>query len=147
MRITHGDVSFELPEGFRDESTIVISRPVSLNAKGVQLDENAYPLSLSLVHDEVARAPGPLAYLQLKLNQLRQSLGQFEVASCEAAEVGGHAAARAQFSFVAQFELHQLVLVWFVAERSYTVTLTTTRRGIEEGWQQLDAFVASLRIA
>ena len=146
MRTHYGPLSFEVPAGFADQSTISLIKGIEFK-EGKAVDAEGFPLSITVARDEVGNAPRPELYLQHKITQLRTRLAQFELSFLEEGEVGDHPAARAQFSFVAQFKLLQLVLVWFVGEELIAVTLTTTEPGIDVGWQTLEQFSATVELA
>ena len=134
--VTYGPLTFMMPDGFQDDSTIAISRPLEL--KGSKpADPDGYPINLTINRDKVGQAPNPLRYLEVKLQQLRSALQQFELDFVETTTISEHEAARARFDFVAHFALTQLVYVWFAGEDLLTTTLTTTAAGVEEGWRVL----------
>src|SRR5690606_16541311 len=108
MRKSYGPLPLELPQGCQDDTSISISRPQAFDKKGKPLDELGYPLNISINRDKVGNAPDPLRYLQAKLTQMRPQLDQFKLAFVEKDQIGVHPAAKAEFSFAAHFELHQL---------------------------------------
>lgn len=144
-RATYGPLSFEMPEGFVDDTTVAIAKPLRM-VDGKPTDPDGYPLNLTITRDKVGSAPDPLRYLQVKLGQLRPALQQYKQGLVEATTVNEHPAARAQFSFVAHFALEQLVLVWFAHDDLVTATLTTTELGVEQGWQVISQVAASVEL-
>src|SRR5688572_13053874 len=106
MKVRHGDIAFELPPGFADQTAVQLFR-----------ETKEYPLSVTLTLDRVGEAPGPLPYLRAKLEALRPGLPEYKLVSCEAAKVGAHEAARAHFTFEAPPELSQLVVVFFAGKK------------------------------
>lgn len=147
MRITYPCMSFELPEGFEDQSSIQIARPIAVDAQGRALAADTYPLSIALNRDHKGKAPSPTLYLKAKLAQLQAQLPQFQSVEERGSEVAGLPAARAHFTFVAKFQLAQLVLVWFVDDTVVTATLSTTPAGVTEGWQVLDALAETIDVS
>lgn len=143
MRIRYGTLSLEAPEGFRDQSTIQLLRDVRI-VDG-KPDPEDFPVSFTLNRDKVGKAPEPLLYLKSKLAQLKPRLAQYREDFSEKTEVEGHAAAKAQFTFVAEFELVQLVLVWFAGDDLFTGTVTTTKPGVREAWRILESIVRTVR--
>ncbi len=137
MRVVHGGVAFELPEGFVDQTAVSLVRPAS----------QAYPMSVTLTLDLVGGAPGPLVYLKLKLEQLRPSLQGYKLRSCEATQVGAHPGARAEFSFEAPPELCQLVLVFFAGPKLACLVLSTLPDGVSEGWRIIDRLASTIDLA
>jgi hypothetical protein len=138
MRYSAGTFSFESPAGFTVQASVTLTRP---GAKPQP------PLGVTLTQDQVGQLQSPLAFLEGKLSQLREHLQRYALVSCEASTVGTHRAAKAQFTFVAEVELVQLVLVWFMGETLMTATVTTTAPGVADGWAALDAVATSVRPA
>jgi len=144
MRARHGGLSLEVPVGFRDQSTIQLMRDA--RTVGGKPDPRDFPISYTLTRDRVGKAPDPLLYLKSKLVQLKPRLSRYHEELCEKTELAGHPAARARFTFVAEYELVQLVLVWFAGDDLLTATVTTTRAGVDEAWKALEEISRTVRV-
>jgi len=139
MRATYGSVSFESPEGFANQTMISLMRESAGNGEA-----DDYPISITVQHGKVGDEQGsPLAYLEDKLGQLSKQLNQYELSLSEETKVGDHSAARAHFSFVNQFKLEQLLLIWFQGEHLFAATVSTLPAGVEESWEVLTKLAAS----
>ena len=143
MRATYGDVSFECPAGFANQTMISLMR----ESAGQGGDED-YPISITVQHGKVGDEQGsPLAYLEDKLGQLSKQLNQYELALSEETTVGDHPAAKAHFSFVNQFKLEQLLLIWFQGDHLFAATVSTLPAGVDESWDVLGTLAASFQAA
>lgn len=144
---THATISFDMPEGFKDSTTVSIERPIPVDQNGKAIPgAKAYPLSMTISRDVVGKAPGPVPYLQNKINQIRGQLQDFKLEYCKEETVGSYKCAKAQFSFVSYFQLQQLVYVFFIDDALMSATLTTTEPGIEEGWEVLTKLVSTIKL-
>ena len=143
MRAAYGDVSFECPAGFANQTMISLMR----ESAGKAEDED-YPISITVQHGKVGEdQSSPLAYLEDKLEQLSKQLNQYELHSSEDTTVNEHPAAKAHFSFFNQFKLEQLLLIWFQGEHIFAATVSTLPAGVDESWAILGTLAASFQAA
>tara|TARA_B100000959_G_C14525353_1_gene437172 strand:- start:10 stop:441 length:432 start_codon:yes stop_codon:yes gene_type:complete len=139
MRSTYGDVSFESPEGFQNQTMISLMRESAGKA-----GDDDYPISITVQHGKIAEGDaGPLTYLEGKLEQLAKQLNQYELNGSEETTVGECTAAKAHFSFVNQFKLEQLLLIWYQGDNLFAATVSTLPAGVEESWEVLNKLAAS----
>jgi hypothetical protein len=174
-QIQYGRCSFVLPDGFivQERASHVHEHPpgflyyidgakvpicITLTSTAVHhgspvfsllpedMNPDAYPVSLTLTSLMVPHDACPFHYLRKTADVLRGYYRGFEVSFCKRTRVGGYPAARAQCSFVTNFKIFQLHIVWLVEKELVTCTMLVSESGVEKGWKKLRRFVDSIRL-
>ena len=174
-QIQCGRCSFVLPEGFivQERASYVNEHPsgsmhgihgakvpicITLTSTAVHpgapvfslrpedMNPDAYPVNITLTTLMAPSDVQPLDHLRKTADVLRRYYKGFEVSFCKRSRVGEYPAARAQCSFVTNFKIFQLSIVWLVDKELVTCTMMVPESGVEKGWKDLRKFVDSIRL-
>jgi len=110
------------------------------------MNPDAYPVSITLTSLMAPNDACPLDHLRKTADVLRRYYRSFEVSFSKKSRVGEHSAARAQCSFVTNFKIFQLIIVWLADKELVTCTMMVSESGVEKGWKKLRRFVDSIRL-
>ena len=175
QRIQHGRCSFVLPEGFivQERASYVNAHPscsghciddvklpvcITLTSTAVHpnvpvfsllpedMNPDAYPVHITLTSLFVPNDACPFDHLRQTADVLRGYYRGFEVSFCKRSRVGEYPAARAQCSFITNFKIFQLIIVWLVDVELVTCTMMVPVSGVEKGWKKLRRLVDSIRL-
>ncbi|MGD8370883.1 MAG: hypothetical protein PVF76_07720 [Syntrophobacterales bacterium] len=105
---------------------------------------DAYPVTLTLNTFVAHLAGSALDYLRNTSEVLKKHFKGFQTDFCEEDTVGEFRAARAQSSYVTNFRIFQLHIVWLARGLLVTATMTVPESGVEKGWADLRSFVESV---
>lgn len=110
------------------------------------MNPDAYPVSITLTSRMMPTDACPLNHVRKTVDVLREHYKGFEVGFCQRNKVVDYPAARAQCSFVTNFKIFQLLIVWIVDKELVTCTMMVSESGVEKGWKDLERFVDSIRL-
>ncbi len=175
QRIQYGRCSFVLPDGFivQERASYVHEHPsgslhgiqgakvpicITLTSAAVHpgvpvfsllpedMNPDAYPVNITLTSIMAPWNAQPLNHLRTTADVLRKYYKGFEVGFCKRSRVGEYPAARAQCSFITNFKIFQLFIVWLVDVELVTCTMMVPESGVEKGWKAVQGFVDSVRL-
>ena len=174
-RIQYGRCSFVLPDGFIVQerashvnahssgsmhcingakvpvcitltSTAVHPGEPVFSLRPEDMNPDAYPVSITLTSLMAPNDACPVDHLRKTADVLGSYYKDFEVSYCNKSRVGEYPAARAQCSFVTNFRIFQLIIVWLADKELVTCTMMVSESGVEKGWKELRRFVDSIRL-
>jgi len=162
QRIQYGRCSFVLPDGFivQERASHVNAHPsgsmhcingakvpvcITLTSTAVHpgepvfslrpedMNPDAYPVSIILTSLMAPHNACPMDHLRKTADVLGSYYKDFEVSYCNKSRVGEYPAARAQCSFVTNFRIFQLIIVWLADKELVTCTMMVSESGVEKG--------------
>lgn len=110
------------------------------------MNTDAYPVNITLTSRMATSGTHPLNHVRKTADVLQGYYRGFEVHFCKKTRVGGYPAARAQCSFVTNFKIFQLIIIWLVDKELVTCTMMVPESGVEKGWKVVQGFVDSVRL-
>jgi hypothetical protein len=172
--IQYGRCSFVLPDGFivQERASYIQAHPygpVDLHGKKMpicitltstavhpdvpvfsllpeDMNTEAYPVNITLTSRMATSGAHPLHHLRKTVDVFRECYKGFEVGFCKKTRVGDYRAAHAQCSFLTNFTIFQLIIVWLVDKELVTCTMMVPESGVEKGWNTVRMFVDSVRL-
>jgi hypothetical protein len=111
------------------------------------MNPDAYPVSITLTSLMAPHNARPLDHLRKTADVLRRYYKGFEVSYCKKTRVGEYSAARAQHSFVTNFKIFQLIIVWLADKELVTCSMMVSESGVKKGWKEMRRFVDSIRLS
>jgi hypothetical protein len=111
------------------------------------MNPDAYPVSITLTSLVAPQNVCPLDHLHHTADVLQRYYKGFEVGYCKKTRVGEYSAACAQYSFVTNFKIFQLIIVWRADKELVTCAMMVSESGVEKGWKELRRFVDSIRLS
>ena len=174
-RIRYGRCSFVLPDGFivQERASRVNAQPsgslycidgakapvcITLTSTNLHprapvfsllsedMNPDAYPASITLTSRMAPTDACPFDHLRKTADVFQSHYKGFEVGFCQRSRVGEYPAARAQYSFITNFKIFQLLIVWLVDRELVTCAMMVSESGVEKGWKELEGFVDSIRL-
>jgi len=109
-------------------------------------DSEAFPLNIVLVTLVNITDMKPLEYLNAKLEELQKHLDEFEIDFCKKDKVHCNPAACSQNSFMSNFKIYQIEILWALDQELVSVSMMVTESKLEKGWGDLRSFVESVKL-
>jgi len=162
----YGRCSFEIPQGFEllesgsrltdnfhGDNTVcitLISKYSNIACEPLlsehleDLNIGAFPATLMLNTFISGKNPNPGAYAQLKARELGKHLEQFKIVFCKPHKIRENTGVKAQFSFVTNFKMEQIQIIWAVKSELAVTSMVTSSININAKWELMEDFVESI---
>lgn len=110
------------------------------------LNIGAFPAVLMFNTFISEQNPNPEAYAQLKAKELAKHLDQFQIVFCNPCKIRENKGVKVQFSFVTNFKMEQIQIIWAVKSEIAVTSMITSCCNINNKWRLMEEFAESIRL-
>lgn len=108
--------------------------------------DETFPLNMVLVTLVNITDMKPLDYLNTKLEELKKHMDEFQIDFCKKDKVQGHPGACSQNSFMSNFKIYQIEIIWALDQELVTASMMVTPPKLQKAWGDLRAFVNTVQL-
>ncbi|MBF0226461.1 MAG: hypothetical protein HQK76_13480 [Desulfobacterales bacterium] len=112
-----------------------------------EMDPDAYPTSITLTTNIILDTSCPLEYLNNNINVMQRYIKNFKIYFCEKWDIGDYPAARAQCSFITNFNIFQLSFSWVIEKDILVSTMMVAESKVDKAWKELENLALSVKLS
>jgi len=109
-----------------------------------EMDPDLFPISINLFTQMAKHNADHLEYLRNNIEILRPFFNDFQADPCHEETIGDLKAALCQCSFLSNFRIYWLMIIWVADSMLVSATTMVPESGVQKGWKDIRRFVESV---